>query len=99
MLEGGGELVVLGLVGLAPLTMLRLFAYRQIVLLFSYPVTVTRKNGLEGGQTYPFYNKARLANEKFGVIFNPQPRLPTRNTTQHSVCVLWGVGCTREGLT
>jgi hypothetical protein len=52
VLEGGG----IGSVGFGgfgpPLTMLRLFAYRQIVLLSSLtPVTVTRKNGFGRSQT------------------------------------------------
>jgi hypothetical protein len=35
-------------------------------------LTVTRKNGLEGESNLSLL-QARLANEKFGVIFNPQP--------------------------
>ena len=67
--------------------------------------------GWKGSQNLSLL-QARLANEKFGVIFKSTASISTRNTLCASlpplsvgfegvvyVCVVWEFGCTREGLT
>ena len=60
----------------SPWTKLRLFAHRQIVLLFHFHIHYYNwGKWLEGGTNFISFT-VNFANEKFGVIFNPQPPPP-----------------------